>query len=189
MTDRNTGDYEVGYKKPPKHSQFVPGQSGNTRRRRKSQETPAEIVARVRDEQVKVNGKWMTKLELAITSALSQTIRSGKPRDVEALFKILDRYGALPEADEGQRAKEGAEKVYNKIMDIFDKTFDIDPADTDELERLNGEEVKLVMSCAHCAPVLKEQWKQPERKALSERYGKTALHRQVSEPFSILVTT
>ncbi|MDQ4418943.1 hypothetical protein OOT33_00585 [Sphingobium sp. DEHP117] len=180
MADRKTEDYEVGYKKPPKHSQFLPGQSGN-KRRRKPEETPAEIVARVRDERMLVNGKRMTRLELAVTSALNQTIRSGKPRDVEALFKILDRYGALPQADEGQRAKEDAEKVYNKIMDIFCKTNDISPEDEAEVERLEKEEAKLVMSCSHCGPELRRQWGTNERKGLAERYGTTRIHNQVKD--------
>ena len=39
MTQHNDGpaedDYEVGYKKPPKHSQFQPGESGNPKGRPK----------------------------------------------------------------------------------------------------------------------------------------------------------
>jgi len=74
---RKTDDYEVGYGKPPRHSQFPPGVSGNKGRRRKT-ENSAEIVARVRDELVLVNGKHVTKFELAVQQTVNQTIRSGK---------------------------------------------------------------------------------------------------------------
>ena len=46
MADRDddeTKEYKVGYGRPPKHSQFPPGVSGNKGRRRRK-ETPAEIL-------------------------------------------------------------------------------------------------------------------------------------------------
>src|SRR3546814_5598759 len=68
---RKTDDYEVGYGKPPKHSQFPPGVSGNKGRRRRA-ETPAEIIARIRDDKVMVNGKRVSKIELAINQEIGR---------------------------------------------------------------------------------------------------------------------
>jgi hypothetical protein len=54
MTVKRTGDYQVGYGKPPAHTRFKPGQSGNPRGRAeqsivrlllKALEERAEIVA------------------------------------------------------------------------------------------------------------------------------------------------
>ncbi|RYY22531.1 MAG: hypothetical protein EOP62_22930 [Sphingomonadales bacterium] len=177
-------DYEVGYGKPPKHSQFVPGQSGN-KGRRKRNETQAQTVARLRDQRVEVGGQWVTKFELAVTQTINQTIRSGKPRDLKLLLDLLDKHGALPASEEAEASRAGTDAVYTKLMNLFDHRFEIDPADTVELERLADEETKLIMSCSHCGPALREQWAQPERKTLSKDYGKTAFHKQVTEPFKI----
>lgn len=57
-----TGDYTIGYRRPPKASQFRPGQSGNPHGR------PREVIDHdqvVEDElqrkvRVKENGKWIT---------------------------------------------------------------------------------------------------------------------------------
>jgi hypothetical protein len=181
--DDDRDDYEVGYGKPPRHSQFPPGVSGN-KGRRKRPETQAETIARVRDERVMVNGKPMTKFEMMIHQVFNQTIRSGKPRDLKALLELLDKHGAIPEADRWAEVQAGADSVMEKIMTIFDRTYDIDPADTAELKRLSGEEAAHVMACSHCAPHLKAQWKKEERKALSERHGKTGLHTQVEQYFA-----
>jgi len=175
---RKTDDYEVGYGKPPRHSQFPPGVSGNKGRRRKT-ENSAEIVARVRDEMILVNGKHVTKFELAVQQTVNQTIRSGKPRDLKLLFELLDKHGGVPEIDRRAEAEAGAEAALQKIFSFAHRTLDIDPADTAQLAQHGHEEVELVMTCPHCGPELRTRWAQKERKALSKRHGKTGLHNQV----------
>ena len=171
-------EYEVGYGKPPKHSRFVPGQSG-FKGRRKPKETPAEMVRRVRDELVTAGGKEMTKLEVAIHSALSQTIKSGRSRDINALFALLDKYGAIPKVDEAAKSKEAADRVMERIADYIDKVHDIDPQDEKALKDLNEAEAKLVMGCEHCGPVLRTRWADQAYRAVRKRLGPTHIHRQV----------
>lgn len=57
--DNGQGAYRVGYGKPPLHSRFRPGQSGNRRGRPRQKQAPAEAAAAVLDEKmnVTVNGK------------------------------------------------------------------------------------------------------------------------------------
>lgn len=120
MTKRRD-DYEVGYGKPPKHSRFPPGVSGN-KGRRKRPETPAEIVARIRDEKIRVGDRYVGRFELMIMQVCNQTMRSAKPRDLKLLLELLDKYGALPEADRWAETKAGADAVMDKIFNIFDRT-------------------------------------------------------------------
>ena len=49
MTDQ---DYEIGYGRPPKHTRFKPGQSGNPRGRRPAKDAIIENAARVLSEPV-----------------------------------------------------------------------------------------------------------------------------------------
>ena len=44
---RQSADFEIGYKRPPKHSQFAPGQSGNPRGRPKGSVSLSSIASRL----------------------------------------------------------------------------------------------------------------------------------------------
>jgi hypothetical protein len=63
MNDRDDDDYEVGYGKPPKHTRFKPGQSGNPKGRPKG------------TRNFKTDVKAMLNAPVRIT-------RNGKPRKV-----------------------------------------------------------------------------------------------------------
>lgn len=177
---KNPDDYEVGYKKPPMHTRFAPGVSGR-KGRKKPPETRAQMIARLRDQKVMLNGRQVTKFELAVEVVINQTIKSGKVRDLAVLMELLDRYGALPIAEEWADAQARSEEVFQKIMKIADIHLDIDPEDVALLEQHARTEADLVMGCSHCSPMLREQWADSARKALSKRYGMTGLHKQVDE--------
>lgn len=180
---RDGSGYEVGYGKPPRHSQFPPGVSGFKGRRKKPLEAHAEIVARVRDEILVVGGKQISKFELAIQQTVNQTIKSGKPRDLKIMMEILDKYGALPEPDRLAEAKAGAEKTRKKINDYLDRTFNRDPIDRPLLEAEQDAEAKLIMGCSECAPQLRRRWATQSYKELAERYGRSSLQVMVQEWF------
>ena len=73
MNDDND-DESVGYKKPPKSGRFRKGQSGNPRGRKRKvrpdfqNETLADVLDRVGQEIVRINGEDMTLREVAIRS-------------------------------------------------------------------------------------------------------------------------
>lgn len=50
-------DYDVGYGRPPKHTQFKPGQSGNPRGRRPKREVIVERAAELLSEPVRARDK------------------------------------------------------------------------------------------------------------------------------------
>jgi len=169
-------DYDVGYGKPPKHSQFVPGQSGFQGHRKKRPESQAEIVARVRDQVVEVNGRMMPMLELSMMSVMNQTIKSGKPKDLKVLFELLDKYGAIPDVDRYAEAEAGADEAMRKIFQVFDRHLEIDPVDREAIQQAEGEEVELVIGCPHCGPELRRRWRDPDYVVTSRRYDPTGLH-------------
>ncbi len=120
-------DYEVGFGRPPKHTRFVPGESGNKGRKKKRPELQSEMIARVRDERVTVNGVTMTMFELAVRSVFTSTIKSGHPRDLKGLSDLLDRYGAIPKGEALAELKFQADNVMDSIMEAFDKMIPDDP--------------------------------------------------------------
>jgi hypothetical protein len=88
---KNTDGYEVGRGRPPRHTRWKKGQSGNPRRgARRKIETAAEMIDRLLAVRVEitVNGEKQKATTLAaIMFALSQKAFSGNIRAERALFK------------------------------------------------------------------------------------------------------
>jgi len=89
MAEDHDDGYQVGYGKPPKHSQFKPGKSPNPGGRPKGTKSVHKIVQAVCEEMVTVteNGKkkQMTKLEVATASLFSKASKG----DVNAIRLLL----------------------------------------------------------------------------------------------------
>jgi hypothetical protein len=82
-------DYEIGYRKPPKYSQFRTGRSGNPKGRPKGSRNLEGLFRRICNEKVKVNGprgpQYMTKLEASLT----QLVNKAASGDVKAIREVV----------------------------------------------------------------------------------------------------
>ncbi|XHR27473.1 MAG: DUF5681 domain-containing protein [Chthoniobacteraceae bacterium] len=105
--DLPTSGYDVGYGKPPKHSQFQKGQSGNPAGRPKKRKSRQELFEEAWQSEVNVNGKMMTKAELFVHQLVNDGIK-GKAGARNLLM------GFLPDA-EGE--KNGTEEFDPDIDD------------------------------------------------------------------------
>lgn len=74
-----TKAYEVGYKKPPKSSQFKKGQSGNPKGRPKKKQTTDVLLEKELSKKVRVNvdGKeaLLTKHEILIRQLVDKAVK------------------------------------------------------------------------------------------------------------------
>ena len=89
MPYKKKGPYEVGYKKPPKTTQFQPGQSGHKQGRPKGSQNLTTIVSNAINEKVIVteNGqrKSVSKLEVAV----KQLVNKAATGDPKAMMQLL----------------------------------------------------------------------------------------------------
>jgi hypothetical protein len=80
MPRDDTDDYQVGYGKPPRHSQFEKGQSGNPRGRPSGSKNLATLVSEALNETVIVaeNGgrRKITKREAIIKQLVNQSAKA-----------------------------------------------------------------------------------------------------------------
>jgi hypothetical protein len=88
---------EVGYRKPPKASQFQKGKSGNPRGRPRESPGIAAVFKKVSKQVVRTNGtggrQRMTKLEASIT----QLVNKAAAGDLKAMKVLMQMASRFPE--------------------------------------------------------------------------------------------
>lgn len=89
---QGAGDYAVGYKKPPRHSQFQKGHSGNPRGRPKGTPNFRTALDTALKEQVAVNEggrrSQISKLEAMVKQLVNKAV-GGDARAREQLLRVL----------------------------------------------------------------------------------------------------
>ena len=91
-------DYKVGYGKPPKHTQFRPGQSGNPEGRPKDSRNVKDVLKEVANEPilVKENGESIivSKKEALVRTLFAKAL-NGDMRATRELFRVWSQYSGL----------------------------------------------------------------------------------------------
>lgn len=102
MPDRRNSkstDYVVGYRRPPKATQFAQGKSGNPKGRPKGSRSVGAVLQDIIQQKVSVteNGKTrrIPALEVIIRRLANDAMRSD-PRAIKLLLSLVDRYGESP---------------------------------------------------------------------------------------------
>lgn len=88
-------DYKVGYGKPPAHSRFKPGQSGNPKGRPRKAGPSAERILSILDEPVRVRKgntiRKMSPFEVTVRQIVGKALKGDIKAAVE-FVKMCERY-------------------------------------------------------------------------------------------------
>ena len=119
MSRNNGRDYEVGYGKPPRNTQFKKGQSGNPRGRPPGSKNLATLVSVALNEPVIVveNGgrKKITKREAIIKQLVNRSTKADW-RAIKILLEIVREIEGRVEPEAGENSFSAAdEKVIAQI--------------------------------------------------------------------------
>ena len=93
--EKKTGDYAVGYGKPPQHGQFRKGRSGNPKGRPKKSKNMSTIMKELMESPVTIrqNGRQRNAPFCeAFVHRLAARAMDGSPRDMIAMMKAIHDY-------------------------------------------------------------------------------------------------
>ncbi len=126
---KKPSDYEVGYGRPPKHSRFKPGQSGNPRGRTRGQPNLITDVMRELAEQIRIREgdqeRRVTKQRALVKALVAKSLK-GEARAAALLIgllaKVAEEAAPSPEKAEPLSAQDQA------IIDAFLKRATTEPS-------------------------------------------------------------
>ena len=101
-SDGSAGDaqYQVGYKRPPQHSRFKPGVSGNPSGRRKGSPNLKTLFDKILAEEISLREgqtvRKVSKAEAVIRGLIVGALK-GDQRAIGAVFKIAEGIGQFEE--------------------------------------------------------------------------------------------
>ena len=112
ITTPDTPEYEVGYGKPPLHSRFQKGQSGNPKGRKKGSKNLDTLVTELLDERIAVNTPTGRRTVSRVEMLVRKLIEIGAKGNPRAIDQILRQY-ALAQAATAPRADTGSDPFHD----------------------------------------------------------------------------
>lgn len=90
LEEEEPANYKVGYRKPPLHSQFKPGQSGNPRRNKRGARSIAEEISDALKKPVNVKENGRSRKISVVEAGLAVLRQKALSGNLPALYKLLE---------------------------------------------------------------------------------------------------
>ena len=123
---------QVGYGKPPKHSRFKSGQSGNPKGRPKKRASPSDILQDVFFEAIEVvkdgRAQMLPRIKVLLNQIMTEALK-GDQKAISNVIKLLPLLkAALAVGSEGSESSRPDSAQERKILEEFARIADVDPA-------------------------------------------------------------
>jgi hypothetical protein len=122
-TDGTSEAYAVGYSKPPKHTRFQPGRSGNPKGRPKGQQNLKTHLKRALNEKVIVREGERTQRISKLDAFVRRTVNGGLQGDAKQFQNLLLLLRTVGFLDEEERAESPLTTEDNAIIAAFLKSL------------------------------------------------------------------
>ena len=126
MPPEDQRDYEVGYGKPPRHTRFKKGQSGNPRGRPKGSKNLPTLLSEALNESVVVAENGRRRKITMRQAIIKQLVKRSATADLRAMKILLDMVRDLERqaelaSPETAEFSEADEKVLEQLRARFSK--------------------------------------------------------------------
>lgn len=128
---RASGDYEVGYRKPPLHTRFRKGRSGNPRGRPHASKNLGTLLNDALNEPVVVVEDGRRRRISKREAMIAQLVNRSAKADLRAIKIILDTQQQIEARASGERANEAVDldESDRSIIERFIRKHTKDRAD------------------------------------------------------------
>ena len=112
---------QVGYKTPPKASQFKKGRSGNPSGRPRRAPGIAELLGKVSKQKVLTQGKNGLKSMSKAEASITQLLNKAAGGDLKAMKLLVDTKARFPEIAKGKDLKDTEKSVREKFLAALER--------------------------------------------------------------------
>jgi Family of unknown function (DUF5681) len=123
MSPRENGDYEVGYGKPPRHTRFKKGQSGNPRGRPSGSKNLTTLLGEVLNELVVVAESGGRRKITKRRAIIMQLVNQAAKADWRATKILLDILQAIEVRTEPPAAEGSFDAADAKVIEQLRTRF------------------------------------------------------------------
>lgn len=106
MPRKRTGAYDVGYGKPPAHTRFQPGKSGNSKGRPKRSVLLKDVASRVFREKITLTEDGVRKRVLKVEVVLKQLQNQAMKGDLKAAHTLIRLMMMIEAVETGESVQE-----------------------------------------------------------------------------------
>ena len=121
-------EYDVGYRKPPKHKQFKPGQTGNPRGRPKGSKNESTILHELLHRKIKIQDGGQSRRVTILEAILTRFAHDSLKGDPKSARFLLGRYGALVSGEIQQAELTGDDQA---VLEAFVTRLTANPSEGD----------------------------------------------------------
>jgi hypothetical protein len=117
MADDEGPDYEVGYGKPPRHTQFKPGCSGNPRGRPKDSKNLSTLLHEALNEPVVVTENGRRRKVSKRQAVIKQLVNRSAQGDLKAMQMLFGTIQEIEHRGEGEPAETTFDSTDEKVIE------------------------------------------------------------------------
>jgi hypothetical protein len=139
MSNQDDDSYKIGKGKPPRHTQFKKGQSGNPGGRKKGQRNFKTILSKIMESEIELTENDRTRKVLVVEAIVLRQVENALHRDFRSGDSLLNRYERLAGevAEDGQDVAEEDEAILQRHLKTGSRSHLPSPAEPIEGEELD----------------------------------------------------
>jgi hypothetical protein len=102
-SNRSKPPYKVGHRKPPEHTRFKKGQSGNPGGRRKGSQNLKTLIKQVLESEIEISDSGKKRKASLVEALILRQVQEAMRGHHRAIESLLDRFERISAAEEPAR--------------------------------------------------------------------------------------